>query len=514
MKAQQCTYAAFMRALRCAHARTCAHARALHTHICSYAYTGTHIHAHARTCVRTRAHANASAQDCCDACNDDADCTKFSFAPDSKQCLLFGPSAERTLVATYVSGTIDERVVIDPSLHLAAHSDSGGTGHGGLSHSSTLITSPPPSMPPFMVFRTFSSLEPPPPLTGDESTTQAVVGTASMAVVGLFAAVGGLCVLLCLKASFANRPPTPVPGGSSKKSGGDGGRKASSKKSRRSDKNDGRADGAKASMGRKQKVGKGRSGAGDDDDDDDDGEYGDDADLHEMSSGSSRAAESALMAGGVDGDEDGDSVDASRGRRQQTGGKTGAKASRRRRRARDDDDSGGGGDGESDGDRHDDGGDAECSEDGRSDDDDAEEDLPEGVVRVTLKTSTLLQKRDLDVSECINCSELRKMVCADFSRVFKSAKISHKELLLLVRHRVQIGRRTATSDPNGDRWLLVTSKSDLDRVLSCGVLMLVDKVDGRGVDDFEPAFCTSSKAATAKRGARTKRTSPRGANAV
>mmetsp|Transcript_47528 Transcript_47528/g.78670 ORF Transcript_47528/g.78670 Transcript_47528/m.78670 type:complete len:780 (+) Transcript_47528:43-2382(+) len=131
-------------------------------------------------------------QDCCDACDRDPKCAKFTFEHFSHSCMLYEAFAQSYKTPSLTSGTITTRMP-DAGLsdaQLARHgSFLGPTSPHDMGYG--YLISPPPAPPAFLGGWLFRS-PPPPPLSEDLATKRLVAGF-SLGMGGLFVLGFTLC---------------------------------------------------------------------------------------------------------------------------------------------------------------------------------------------------------------------------------------------------------------------------------------------------------------------------------
>ena len=93
----------------------------------------------------------------------------------------------------------------------------------------------------------------------------------------------------------------------------------------------------------------------------------------------------------------------------------------------------------------------------------------DGWAKVTVQTSQLNQKKDIEVARCETLDELREMIWDEFGHLLKGTRV--KETVLLV----WAASADDEEDGKGSRWMLVTDSSDMSRVLRCSAMKLRDK---------------------------------------
>ena len=95
--------------------------------------------------------------------------------------------------------------------------------------------------------------------------------------------------------------------------------------------------------------------------------------------------------------------------------------------------------------------------------------LPVGWAKVTVQTSQVTQKKDMEVAECATLEELKELMWDEFSHLLKATRA--KDMLLLV--------WVDSSDDDGNagngRWELVTEASNMARVTASPALKLAEK---------------------------------------
>ena len=104
-----------------------------------------------------------------------------------------------------------------------------------------------------------------------------------------------------------------------------------------------------------------------------------------------------------------------------------------------------------------------------------------GVLKVTVQTSQLSQKKEVEVGACETVAELRNLIWDEFSHLL--SKLRHTDTVLLCYQ---------ADDSGANPWMLVTPASNMQRVVACEALKLVEK---RLVADesFAAAFALSLK---------------------
>ena len=121
-------------------------------------------------------------QGCCDACDKEPECAKFTFESYSKACVMYAAYAERYLTAALSSGTVKGRTSSDIAArgggggsYAATSGPRGGGGGGGGGGGASAFkpwlddSSPPPAPP---AFTSAIVKPPPPPPPGDVASTK------------------------------------------------------------------------------------------------------------------------------------------------------------------------------------------------------------------------------------------------------------------------------------------------------------------------------------------------------
>ena len=111
-----------------------------------------------------------------------------------------------------------------------------------------------------------------------------------------------------------------------------------------------------------------------------------------------------------------------------------------------------------------------------------------GVLKVTVQTGQLSQKKELQVGACDTLAELRDVIWDEFSHLLGKLRI--QGTVLLCYH------------PNNNAvspWLLVTEASNMQRVIACEALKLVEKALVAN-ETFETAFALSLRGSEEKSG--------------
>jgi len=118
-----------------------------------------------------------SPQGCCDACDKNPECAKFTYESFSKACIMFEAYSEKYLTAALSSGTVKGRTSQD----IVAV---GGTFSGRDAAPKPWLEqlSPPPAPPAFTIVL---ARPPPPPPPGDYAGTKSIMAGASIGVIGL-----------------------------------------------------------------------------------------------------------------------------------------------------------------------------------------------------------------------------------------------------------------------------------------------------------------------------------------
>lgn len=94
--------------------------------------------------------------------------------------------------------------------------------------------------------------------------------------------------------------------------------------------------------------------------------------------------------------------------------------------------------------------------------------LPEGWAKLTVQTSQVTQKKDVEVADCETLEELQSLIWEEFGHVLKTVK--RKDMLLLV--------WTSGHDDGDDtaaRWELVSAASDIQQVVACQAMKFSEK---------------------------------------
>ena len=148
----------------------------------------------------------ASKQDCCDACEREPRCAKFTYEAYSHACTLFAGYAEQYRTDGLISGILSARAAglgISEGLQeeggggLVATEPQGGGGGGGEQHEGgydrSWMDTPPPPVPPMLVFGAMSPPPSPPP--GELEATKIIVADMSMGIASLMGL--GFCICAC-----------------------------------------------------------------------------------------------------------------------------------------------------------------------------------------------------------------------------------------------------------------------------------------------------------------------------
>lgn len=141
--------------------------------------------------------------DCCDACDRTPSCTKFTFEPYSKRCVMYEGYAETFLTDSLLSGKVVKRTTVGSSSILGVGTEHAGGGEGaaagakGQGSSSEEVPAwmmhPPPPMWPLLNFLVQIDPPPaPPPEMGDAASS--VIAGVSMTLVLLMGLALSICV--------------------------------------------------------------------------------------------------------------------------------------------------------------------------------------------------------------------------------------------------------------------------------------------------------------------------------
>lgn len=143
----------------------------------------------------------ASKQDCCDACERDPQCAKFTYETYGKTCMLFAGYAENYRTDGLLSGVVSGRSAVSALQSSIDVSDAPG-GDGGKGNGDNgadlfaWMMNPPPPVPPMLTFGVQSPPPSPPP--GELEATKIIVADASM----FFVSVMGLGFCICAYCFF------------------------------------------------------------------------------------------------------------------------------------------------------------------------------------------------------------------------------------------------------------------------------------------------------------------------
>ena len=128
-------------------------------------------------------------EECCQVCGVTPGCTRFTYSPGNKACIMYAAYAEMVMVNDLTSGSIPSKL---------AGASVPGT-HGDDGHSAAAFSAEPPS-PAMPEFAKLEQLPPPPPpdLTthGDSNTLQDLISDISVVVFAVIA-IGFLMCLYC-----------------------------------------------------------------------------------------------------------------------------------------------------------------------------------------------------------------------------------------------------------------------------------------------------------------------------
>eukprot|EP00316_Scyphosphaera_apsteinii_P011292 CAMPEP_0119305444 /NCGR_PEP_ID=MMETSP1333-20130426/6452_1 /TAXON_ID=418940 /ORGANISM="Scyphosphaera apsteinii, Strain RCC1455" /LENGTH=766 /DNA_ID=CAMNT_0007308535 /DNA_START=48 /DNA_END=2348 /DNA_ORIENTATION=- len=139
-------------------------------------------------------------------------------------------------------------------------------------------------------------------------------------------------------------------------------------------------------------------------------------------------------------------------------------------------------------------------------------------VVVTVKTKAITQKKEIDASRCQRTQELRRLILEEFAHILSNIKQREKNLLLLVPCNDRVAQTESNACGAGEgssddsercdegeeksqltkkraRWLLVTARSDVTKVLAVGELRMVEVSADQSAHDFEQAFEPRKKTA-------------------
>lgn len=89
--------------------------------------------------------------------------------------------------------------------------------------------------------------------------------------------------------------------------------------------------------------------------------------------------------------------------------------------------------------------------------------LKPGWAKVTVQTTQLTQKKDVNIGDCLTLHDFQELVWEEFAHLLKKVRV--KDVALLV----------WASDGAPARWMLVTEASDMSRVSGCAAMKLCEK---------------------------------------
>ena len=145
----------------------------------------------------------SSKQDCCDACDREPECAKFTYEKYGGVCHLHSSIAEHYYTFNMMSGTLDERADPPEAKSSGAHDDAPADDIGindldiGLDG---VVHSLPPTPPLFI----YDSAPPPLPPPGDAESSQDVLAYFSLAAIGMMGIAMAMCTYLFFATEINN----------------------------------------------------------------------------------------------------------------------------------------------------------------------------------------------------------------------------------------------------------------------------------------------------------------------
>jgi len=106
--------------------------------------------------------------------------------------------------------------------------------------------------------------------------------------------------------------------------------------------------------------------------------------------------------------------------------------------------------------------------------------LPRGWAKVTVQTTLVNQKKDLEVAGCQSLAELRELIWDEFGHLLKGMRVKDSVLLVWASDlpaEDEVKRKPAAPASTTARWMQVTESSDIAKVVACGAIKLRDKKD-------------------------------------
>ena len=123
--------------------------------------------------------------------------------------------------------------------------------------------------------------------------------------------------------------------------------------------------------------------------------------------------------------------------------------------------------------------------------------LPPGWAKVTVQTTLVNQRKDLEVAGCQTLAELRELIWDEFGHLLKGMRVKDSVLLVWASDEADdTGGRRASEAASAARWMQVTEASEMAKVIVCSAIKLRDKkdVDMKGLAiAFAPALTHKGK---------------------
>ena len=132
-------------------------------------------------------------------------------------------------------------------------------------------------------------------------------------------------------------------------------------------------------------------------------------------------------------------------------------------------------------------------------------------ISVTVVTTALTQTKDVPITDCKECDglvELLSMLSELFPAVLRDKR--KERLLLQCRLTLDHGRQARAVSGEPDGWLLVTHASDLEKVLGCPALRVLERPPNFSEDDYPLAFVMEAASPAGDKGRRPRRPRPPG----